>query len=193
MVTAISPKTAIVCCLSVTGVALCGASSAQARVTQVVIKATESPTFGGKSFGAVGQYERISGQIVGEVDPNDPVNDQGDPLPANAQQVVVIPRHHFVAELIDFFCRHSGLAQSLGDMVDDAKVIGGHIDFHGDLGMSGRHRRSLPRASSMAPAVPISAWVIQVSAIVEISVVRAPRTTMHRYGKRAVKALHGHP
>jgi Alpha/beta hydrolase domain len=74
MVTAISPKTAIVCCLSVTGVALCGASSAQARVTQVVIKATESPTFGGKSFGAVGQYERISGQIVGEVDPNDPVN-----------------------------------------------------------------------------------------------------------------------
>jgi hypothetical protein len=74
MVTAISPKTAIVCCLSVTGVALCGASSAQARVTQVVIEATESPTFGGKSFGAVGQYERISGQIVGEVDPNDPVN-----------------------------------------------------------------------------------------------------------------------
>jgi hypothetical protein len=74
MVTAISPKTAIVCCLSVTGVALCGASSAQARVTQVVIKATESPTFGGKSFGAVGQYERICGQIVGEVDPNDPVN-----------------------------------------------------------------------------------------------------------------------
>jgi hypothetical protein len=74
MVTAISPKTAIVCCLSLTGVALCGASSAQARVTQVVIKATESPTFGGKSFGAVGQYERISGQIVGEVDPNDPVN-----------------------------------------------------------------------------------------------------------------------
>src|SRR6202795_3095504 len=74
MVKTISPKTAIVCCLSLTGVVLCGAPSAQARVTQVVIKATESPTFGGKSFGAVGQYERISGQIVGEVDPNDPVN-----------------------------------------------------------------------------------------------------------------------
>jgi len=74
MVTAVSPKTAIACCLSLTGVVLCSAPSAQARVTQVVIKATESPTFGGKSFGAVGQYERISGQIVGEVDPNDPVN-----------------------------------------------------------------------------------------------------------------------
>ena len=72
MVKAISPKTAIACCLSLTG--LCGAPSAQARVTQMVVTAMESPTFGGKSFGAVGPYERISGQIVGEVDPNDPLN-----------------------------------------------------------------------------------------------------------------------
>jgi Alpha/beta hydrolase domain len=64
----------IVCCLTLTGVVLCDAPSADARVTQVVITATESPTFGGKSFGAVGQYERISGQIVGEVDPKDPLN-----------------------------------------------------------------------------------------------------------------------
>ncbi len=65
--------TAIACCLSLTGVVLCGAS-VEARVTQVVITKTESPTYGGKSFGTAGQYERISGQIVGEVDPNDPVN-----------------------------------------------------------------------------------------------------------------------
>ena len=74
MVKPVSPKTAIACCLSLTGAALYSAPAAQARVTQVVITATESPTFGGKSFGAVGQYERISGQIVGEVDPKDPVN-----------------------------------------------------------------------------------------------------------------------
>src|SRR3984957_18815167 len=74
MVKSISPRTAIVCGLSLTGAALCVAPSAQARVTQVVITATETPTFGGKSFGAAGQYERISGQIVGEVDPNDPLN-----------------------------------------------------------------------------------------------------------------------
>jgi hypothetical protein len=74
MVKAISPNTAVACCLSLTGVVLCGTPSAQARVTQVVITATESPTFGGKSFGAVGQYERVSGQIVGEVDPKNPVN-----------------------------------------------------------------------------------------------------------------------
>jgi hypothetical protein len=54
MVKTISPKTAIVCGLSLTGAALCGAPSAQARVTQVVITATETPTFGGKSFGAPG-------------------------------------------------------------------------------------------------------------------------------------------
>jgi hypothetical protein len=61
--------------LALIGVALLGsASHAPARVTQVVIKTVESPTFGGRSFGTVGQYERISGQITGEVDPSDPRN-----------------------------------------------------------------------------------------------------------------------
>src|ERR1700726_4268101 len=64
----------VACFSAVLGVVPGAAPSAQARVTQLVITATESPTFGGKSFGSVGQYERISGQVVGEVDPNDPVN-----------------------------------------------------------------------------------------------------------------------
>ncbi len=66
--------TAVACCLSLTGAVLCNAPAVQARVTKVVIAKTESPTFGGKSFGAVGPYERISGQIIGEVDPKDPAN-----------------------------------------------------------------------------------------------------------------------
>src|ERR1700735_1588809 len=45
---------------------------AEARVAQLVITTVESPTFGGASFGGVGQYERIEGQIIGEVDPSDP-------------------------------------------------------------------------------------------------------------------------
>src|SRR5262252_589075 len=69
-----SSTIAVGCCLSLTGVVFCGAPSAQARVTKVVIVKTESPTFGGKSFDAVGPYERISGQIIGEVDPNDRLN-----------------------------------------------------------------------------------------------------------------------
>jgi alpha/beta hydrolase family protein len=47
------------------------APAAQARVTQIVVKTVESPTFSGRAFGTVGQYERISGQIIGEIDPND--------------------------------------------------------------------------------------------------------------------------
>src|ERR1700693_4380449 len=50
------------------------APQAQARVTQVTITQAESPTFGGKTFGSVGQYERISGSVTGEVDPKDPTN-----------------------------------------------------------------------------------------------------------------------
>jgi hypothetical protein len=58
--------------LTAIGVALMsGAPAAQARVTQIVIKTVESPAFGGRTFGAVGAYERISGQVIGEVDPND--------------------------------------------------------------------------------------------------------------------------
>jgi hypothetical protein len=56
--------------LALIGIALMScAPAAQARVTQIVIKTVESPTFGGKTFGAVGAYERISGQVIGEVDP----------------------------------------------------------------------------------------------------------------------------
>jgi len=66
--------TAVACCLSLTGAVLFNAPAAQARVTKVVIAKTEQPTFGGRSFGAVGPYERISGQIIGEVDPKDPAN-----------------------------------------------------------------------------------------------------------------------
>jgi hypothetical protein len=73
MRTPFSP-TAVACCLSLTGAVLFYAPAVQARVTKVVVAKTESPTFGGKSFGAVGPYERISGQIIGEVDPKDPGN-----------------------------------------------------------------------------------------------------------------------
>jgi len=41
---------------------------------EFVILETESPTFGGRSFGAVGQYERLTGYAVGAVDPGDAKN-----------------------------------------------------------------------------------------------------------------------
>ncbi len=47
---------------------------AAARVTRIEVTATQSPTFGGASFGTVGQYEKLTGRVYGEVDPADPRN-----------------------------------------------------------------------------------------------------------------------
>ena len=43
-------------------------------VTEVQVTDVESPTFGGRSFGAVGPYEKLRGTITGAVDPADPRN-----------------------------------------------------------------------------------------------------------------------
>lgn len=47
---------------------------AGARVSRVEITHVESPTFEGQLFGAVGQYEKLIGRAIGEVDPKDPRN-----------------------------------------------------------------------------------------------------------------------
>jgi hypothetical protein len=52
---------------------------AEARITQIVIMSTESPTFKdtlgvARSFGAVGPYEKLRGIAKGEIDPLDPQN-----------------------------------------------------------------------------------------------------------------------
>ena len=51
------------------------ASPAQAHITKITITSVESPTFGGASFGSVGQYEKLIGTVTGEVDPNDRRNE----------------------------------------------------------------------------------------------------------------------
>lgn len=45
-----------------------------ARIKQIVIDRQQSPTFEGVSFGTVGQYEKIVGHAIGEVDTKDPKN-----------------------------------------------------------------------------------------------------------------------
>jgi len=52
----------------------CTASPVHARVKKIQITAKESPAFGGYSWPAVGQYEKIVGKAFGELDPNDPKN-----------------------------------------------------------------------------------------------------------------------
>lgn len=46
-------------------------SAAQARVTRIVIEEKQSPAYGGKVFGSVGQYEYLRGKAYGELDPQD--------------------------------------------------------------------------------------------------------------------------
>ena len=46
---------------------------ADARITHLQITTVESPTFGGRAFGAsgeIGTYEKLTGRAYGEVDPN---------------------------------------------------------------------------------------------------------------------------
>jgi hypothetical protein len=65
----------IISFIALFGMALLGgASPLQARVTKINVTCTQSPTFNGASFGAVGQYELIQGTITGEVDPSNPRN-----------------------------------------------------------------------------------------------------------------------
>jgi hypothetical protein len=49
------------------------APAADAKVTGISFTVV-SPAFAGRSFGAVGQYEKLTGTITGEVDPADPHN-----------------------------------------------------------------------------------------------------------------------
>lgn len=52
------------------------ASLAEARITRIDFDParSQSPTFGGLSFGAAGQYEKLRGTAKGELDPNDARN-----------------------------------------------------------------------------------------------------------------------
>ena len=44
-----------------------GMPAADARITRIVVDRVEAPTFGGASFGNVGQYEKLVGRAYGEL------------------------------------------------------------------------------------------------------------------------------
>src|SRR5262245_37763983 len=61
-------------CLAAWSVLGLGPAPVEARVVRIVIDAKQSPVYGGKSFGAAGPYERITGRAFGEIDPRDARN-----------------------------------------------------------------------------------------------------------------------
>ena len=68
---------------------LCAPRLADARITRIEITQTESPTFGGASFGTVGQYEKLVGRAFGEIDPRD----RRDPMTQVITDLDLAPRN----------------------------------------------------------------------------------------------------
>jgi hypothetical protein len=73
-------------------------------ITRLEITSVESPTFDGRSFGNVGQYEKLVGRAFGEVDPNDPRNQVITDLqlaPRNANGLVDYSTDVFLLRPVD--------------------------------------------------------------------------------------------
>lgn len=74
------------------------------RITKIVIDKIESPALEGRSFGTVGQYEKIIGRAFGEIDPADPLN-QGivnlDKAPRNARGMVEYDVDLYILKPVD--------------------------------------------------------------------------------------------
>jgi len=96
-------------CMLTIAVAAAFTSSAQvaeARITRVQFDParSQSPTFGGLSFGSVGQYEKLRGTAWGELDPNDPRNKVITDIalaPRNAAGMVEYSMDIFILKPID--------------------------------------------------------------------------------------------
>src|SRR5262249_51474948 len=77
---------------------------AEGRIIRIEIVSTESPTFGGRTFGSVGAYEKLRGRAFGEVDPSDPRNALITDLaraPRNARGMVEYAMDIYILKPID--------------------------------------------------------------------------------------------
>jgi Alpha/beta hydrolase domain len=111
-------------CLALIGVSVLAlAPPAGARVTKIEITATESPTYGGRSFGTVGTYERLTGRVTGAIDPKDPLNaiivDIGL-APKNAQGLVTYSTDFQILRPID---RSKGNHRLLYEITNRGRTI----------------------------------------------------------------------
>jgi hypothetical protein len=87
-----------------TGWSAVGGRPAEARITKIAIETRTSPAFGGASFGAVGQYEQLTGVAFGEVDPKDPLNAVITDIkraPRNSRGMVEYSMDFWIAKPID--------------------------------------------------------------------------------------------
>ncbi|MGZ9080407.1 MAG: alpha/beta hydrolase domain-containing protein, partial [Burkholderiales bacterium] len=84
-----------------------GSGAAQARITKLVVDParSQSPTFEGRSFGSVGQYEKIRGTAYGELDPHDRRNRvivDIELAPRNSRGMVEYSMDYFILKPIEY-------------------------------------------------------------------------------------------
>jgi hypothetical protein len=89
------------------GAALLATGAAEARIVRVEMDAarSQSPTFEGRSFGSVGQYEKLRGIAYGELDPSDAHNaviTDIERAPRNARGMVEYSMDVFILKPIDY-------------------------------------------------------------------------------------------
>lgn len=109
-----------------------GPGDADARITRLVITSTQSPTFEGTSFGAVGQYEKLRGRASGEVDPADPRNaivTDMELAPRNARGMVEYSMDVLILKPIDLSLGSDRLLYHMNNR--------GNIGFLGSLNNGG--------------------------------------------------------
>src|SRR3989475_7124660 len=74
------------------------------KITRVVVEKIEAPAFEGRSFGEVGQYEKLVGRAFGVADPKDPVDAtivNIERAPRNAQGLVEYDVDFYILKPID--------------------------------------------------------------------------------------------
>lgn len=121
------------------------AAPADARITRLDVQVVESPTFEGRSFGAVGTYEKLAGRAYGEVDPRDPGNAVITDIPRaprNARGMVEYATDVWLVRPVDaekgsrkvfFELNNRGSNLSFGQMLD-ATTGGNDPKAAGDAG-----------------------------------------------------------
>src|SRR5438105_4736905 len=99
----------------------------EARVTRIVFDRKESPTFGGASFGRVGQYEKLVGRAFGEVDPNDRRNAIITDIklaPRNAKGMVEYSMDIYLLKPVDLAKSNHRLLFDVNNRGDKRALIG---------------------------------------------------------------------
>jgi hypothetical protein len=137
---------------------LCALSlSSQARITKVVVEDRKSPAFDGKSFGAAGLYEVLSGHVFGELDPDDPLNAIITDIklaPRNARGKVEYSATFILTKPIDM-AKASGVmlyqVPNRGVVLFGAPDDGGHVIL-----TSGWQGDIAPRAGMQTISVPVA-------------------------------------